>query len=104
MKQSYILNMETDRVRPYVCVSQFDTNRTIEFNLVYGDESYTPTDPKIIINSTEISGTINGTKVSFLVPSSLTENYGRFEGELRDDNIGSLNFDFIVDRTPLHRL
>lgn len=96
MKQSYYLADITDRVRPLVIVSQYDTNRTIQFNL-----NDTPTSAKVIIGTEEIVPTINGSAVSFLVPTSLTDTAQKLRGEvIIGDRMGTVNFDFVVDATP----
>lgn len=96
MKQSYYLTDITDRVRPLVIVSQYDTNRTIQFNL-----NDTPTSAKVIIGTEEIVPTINGSAVSFLVPTSLTDTAQKLKGEvIIGDRMGTVNFDFVVDATP----
>ena len=96
MKQSYYLTDITDRVRPLVIVSQYDTNRTIQFNL-----NDTPTSAKVIIGTEEIVPTINGSAVSFLVPTSLTDTAQKLKGEvIIGDRMGTVNFDFWVDATP----
>lgn len=96
MKQSYYLTDITDRVRPLVIVSQYDTNRTIQFNL---DEA--PTSAKVIIGTEEIVPTISGSAVSFLVPTSLTDTAQKLRGEvIIGDRMGTVNFDFVVDATP----
>jgi len=96
MKQSYYLTDITDRVRPLIIVSQYDTNRTIQFNL---DD--TPTSAKVTIGTEEIVPVINGSAVSFLVPTSLTDTAQKLKGEvIIGDRMGTVNFDFVVDATP----
>ena len=99
--QKYNLNMIPDKVLPIINVSQFDSSRTIVFNLYDGENSYTPTSVSVKIGSTTLSGTISGNSVSIVLPSSLMENDGEVLGELTDANMGSLNFIFNVDSTPL---
>ena len=100
--QTYNLNMIPDKVLPVINVSQYDdSSRTIIFNLFDGEDSYTPTSAKIKIGSVEINGTISGNSVSFLLPTSLTQNSGEVIGELIDVDMGSLNFILNVDSTPL---
>lgn len=100
--QTYNLNMIPDKVLPIINVSQYDdSSRTIIFNLFDGEDSYTPTSVKVKIGSVDISGTISGNSVSFLLPTSLTQNSGEVIGELIDVDMGSLNFILNVDSTPL---
>ena len=101
--QTYNLNMIPDKVLPIINVSQYDdSSRTIIFNLFDGENSYTPTSVKVKIGSAEINGTISGNSVSFLLPTSLTENSGEVIGELIDVDMGSLNFILNVDSTPIY--
>ena len=100
--QTYNLNMIPDKVLPIINVSQFDdSSRTIIFNLFDGEEEYIPTLVRIEIGGVLISGTISGNSVSFLLPTSLTQNSGEVIGELIDVDMGSLNFILNVDSTPL---
>ena len=99
--QSYKLNMIPDKVLPVINVSQYDSSRTIVFYLYDGENSYTPTSVSVKIGSTTLNGTISGNSVSIVLPSSLMETSGEIKGELIDSNMGSLNFIFNVDSTPL---
>lgn len=99
--QTYNLNMIPDRVLPIVNVSQYDSARTIVFNLFDGKEEYIPTSVSVKIGTTTLSGTISSNSVSIVLPSSLMETSGQTIGELTDINMGSLNFIFNVDSTPL---
>ena len=99
--QSYKLNMIPDKVLPVINVSQYDSSRTIVFYLYDGEEEYTPTSVSVKIGTTTLSGTISSNSVSIVLPSSLMENSGELKGELIDADMGSLNFIFNVDSTPL---
>ena len=99
--QTYNLNMIPDKVLPIVNVSQYDSSRTIVFNLFDGEEEYIPTSVSVKIGTTTLSGTISSNSVSIVLPSSLMETSGQTIGELTDINMGSLNFVFNVDSTPL---
>ena len=99
--QTYKLNMIPDRVLPVINVSQYDSSRTIGFYLYDGESEYTPASVSVKIGSTILSGTISGNSVSIVLPSSLMENDGEVLGELIDADMGSLNFIFNVDSTPL---
>ena len=99
--QKYNLNMIPDKVLPVINVSQFDSSRTIVFYLYDGEEEYTPTSVSVKIGTTTLSGTISSNSVSIVLPSSLMENSGEVKGELIDADMGSLNFIFNVDSTPL---
>ena len=102
---TYNLNMIPDRVLPLVMVSQYDSSRTIVFNLFNGTEEYTPTSAKVLIGTNQYEGTVSGNTVTFNVPSSLTQEAQYLFGEIvaTDSNgkMGSLNFKFKVDSTPL---
>ena len=99
--QSYKLNMIPDKVLPVINVSQFDSSRTIVFYLYDGEEEYTPTSVSVKIGTTTLSGTISSNSVLIVLPSSLMQNSGEVKGELIDAGMGSLNFIFNVDSTPL---
>lgn len=97
INQKYNLSIIPDKVKPIVRVSQYDdSSRTIIFNI---DDTFTTA--KVKIGETEINGTVNGNEVSFLVTEDLTQEYGIKEGEVICDTIGTLNFYFEVDFTPL---
>lgn len=97
INQRYNLSIVPDKVKPIVRVSQYDdSSRTIIFII---DDDFTTA--KIVIGENEINGTVSGNEVSFLVTEDLTQNSGTFEGEVICDTIGSLNFYFEVDSTPL---
>lgn len=97
INQKYNLSIIPDKVKPIVRVSQYDdSSRTIIFNI---DDTFTTA--KVKIGDTEINGTVNGNEVSFLVTEDLTQDYGIKEGEVICDTIGTLNFYFEVDFTPL---
>lgn len=99
--QSYELNMIPHWTRPIVLVSQFDDGaRTISFILKNGEDYYIPVNPVVFIGETEVPCTVSNNAVSFVVTSDITQTAGAFEGEIRDEGIGSNNFDFIVDGTP----
>lgn len=102
---TYSLNMIPDRVLPLVMVSQYDSSRRIVFNLFNGTEEYQPTSAKVLIGTNQYEGTVNGNQVTFNVPSSLTQEAQYLFGEIvaTDSNgkMGSLNFKFKVDSTPL---
>lgn len=102
---TYNLNMIPDRVLPLVMVSQYDSSRTIVFNLFNGTEEYSPTSAKVLIGTNQYEGTVNGNQVTFNVPSELTQEAQYLFGEIvaTDSNgkMGSLNFKFKVDSTPL---
>lgn len=102
---TYNLNMIPDRVLPLVMVSQYDSSRTIVFNLFNGTEEYSPTSAKVLIGTNQYEGTVNGNQVTFNVPSELTQTAQYLFGEIvaTDSNgkMGSLNFKFKVDSTPL---
>ena len=102
---TYNLNMIPDRVLPLVMVSQYDSSRTIVFNLFNGTEEYSPTSAKVLIGTNQYDGTVNGNQVTFNVPSELTQTAQYLFGEIvaTDSNgkMGSLNFKFKVDSTPL---
>ena len=99
--QKYNLNMIPDKVLPVINVSQFDSSRTIVFYLYDGENSYTSTSVSVKIGSTTLNGTISGNSVSIVLPSALMETSGEQMGELIDANMGSLNFIFNVDSTPI---
>ena len=99
----YKLNLITDRVLPLVMVSQFDTARTVEFELYDGDEKFVPRNATILIGTNQYEGTISNEVVSFTVPSSLTQTAQNLFGEIvivDEGRIGTLNFQFVVDSTP----
>ena len=102
---TYSLNMIPDRVLPLVMVSQYDSARRIVFNLFNGTEEYSPTSAKVLIGTNQYEGQVNGNQVTFNVPSSLTQEAQYLFGEIvaTDSNgkMGSLNFKFKVDSTPL---
>jgi len=102
---TYNLNMIPDRVLPLVMVSQYDSARRIVFNLFNGTEEYSPTSAKVLIGTNQYEGTVSGNTVTFNVPSSLTQEAQYLFGEIvaTDSNgkMGSLNFKFKVDSTPL---
>lgn len=102
---TYNLNMIPDMVLPLVMVSQYDSARRIVFNLFNGTEEYQPTSAKVLIGTNQYDGTVNGNQVTFNVPSELTQTAQYLFGEIvaTDSNgkMGSLNFKFKVDSTPL---
>ena len=102
---TYNLNMIPDRVLPLVMVSQYDSSRTIVFNLFNGTEEYQPTSAKVLIGTNQYEGQVSGNQVTFNVPSELTQTAQYLFGEIvaTDSNgkMGSLNFKFKVDSTPL---
>ena len=102
---TYNLNMIPDRVLPLVMVSQYDSARRIVFNLFNGTEEYSPTSVKVLIGTNQYEGQVNGNQVTFNVPSELTQTAQYLFGEIvaTDSNgkMGSLNFKFKVDSTPL---
>ena len=102
---TYNLNMIPDRVLPLVMVSQYDSSRRIVFNLFNGNEEYQPTSAKVLIGTNQYEGTVSGNQVTFNVPSELTQTAQYLFGEIvaTDSNgkMGSLNFKFKVDSTPL---
>ena len=97
--------MIPDRVLPLVMVSQYDSARRIVFNLFNGTEEYSPTSVKVLIGTNQYEGQVNGNQVTFNVPSELTQTAQYLFGEIvaTDSNgkMGSLNFKFKVDSTPL---
>ena len=102
---TYNLNMIPDRVLPLVMVSQYDSSRTIVFNLYDGENEYSPTSAKVLIGTNQYEGQVSGNQVTFNVPSELTQEAQYLFGEIvaTDSNgkMGSLNFKFKVDSTPL---
>ena len=102
---TYNLNMIPDRVLPLVMVSQYDSARRIVFNLFNGTEEYSPTSAKVLIGTNQYEGQVNGNQVTFNVPSELTQTAQYLFGEIvaTDSNgkMGSLNFKFKVDSTPM---
>lgn len=102
---TYNLNMIPDRVLPLVMVSQYDSARRIVFNLFNGTEEYQPTSAKVLIGTNQYEGQVNGNQVTFNVPSELTQEAQYLFGEIvaTDSNgkMGSLNFKFKVDSTPM---
>ena len=102
---TYSLNMIPDRVLPLVMVSQYDSARRIVFNLFNGTEEYQPTSAKVLIGTNQYEGQASGNQVTFNVPSELTQTAQYLFGEIvaTDSNgkMGSLNFKFKVDSTPL---
>ena len=102
---TYSLNMIPDRVLPLVMVSQYDTSRCIVFNLFNGTEEYQPTSANVLIGTNQYEGQVNGNQVTFNVPSELTQEAQYLFGEIvaTDSNgkMGSLNFKFKVDSTPM---
>ena len=97
--------MIPDRVLPLVMVSQYDSSRTIVFNLYDGESEYQPTSAKVLIGTNQYEGTVSGNQVTFNVPSSLTQTAQYLFGEIvaTDSNgkMSSLNFKFKVDSTPM---
>ena len=102
---TYSLNMIPDRVLPLVMVSQYDTSRCIVFDLYDGESEYQPTSAKVLIGTNQYDGQVSGNQVTFNVPSSLTQTAQYLFGEIvaTDSNgkMGSLNFKFKVDSTPM---
>ena len=102
---TYSLNMIPDRVLPLVIVSQYDSSRTIVFNLYDGTEEYQPSSAKVLIGTNQYEGTVSGNQVTFNVPSELTQTAQYLFGEIvatdSNGNMGSLNFKFKVDSTPM---
>ena len=102
---TYNLNMIPDRVLPLVMVSQYDSARRIVFNLFNGTEEYSPTSAKVLIGTNQYEGQVSGNQVTFDVPSELTQEAQYLFGEIvaTDSNgkMGSLNFKFKVDSTPM---
>ena len=102
---TYNLNMIPDRVLPLVMVSQYDSSRTIVFNLYDGENEYQPTSAKVLIGTNQYEGQVSGNQVTFNVPSSLTQTVQYLFGEIvaTDSNgkMSSLNFKFKVDSTPM---
>ena len=102
---TYNLNMIPDRVLPLVIVSQYDTSRSIVFNLYDGENEYQPTSAKVLIGTNQYEGTVSGNQVTFNVPSALTQTAQYLFGEIvaTDSNgkMSSLNFKFKVDSTPI---
>jgi len=102
---TYSLNMIPDRVLPLVMVSQYDTSRCIVFNLFNGNEEYQPSSAKVLIGTNQYEGQVSGNQVTFNVPSELTQTAQYLFGEIvaTDSNgkMGSLNFKFKVDSTPM---
>jgi len=102
---TYNLNMIPDRVLPLVMVSQYDSSRRIVFNLFNGNEEYSPTSAKVLIGTNQYEGQVSGNQVTFNVPSELTQEAQYLFGEIvaTDSNgkMGSLNFKFKVDSTPM---
>ena len=102
---TYNLNMIPDRVLPLVMVSQYDSSRTIVFNLFDGENEYTPTSAKVLIGTNQYEGQVSGNTVTFNVPSALTQTAQYLFGEIvaTDSNgkMSSLNFKFKVDSTPM---
>ena len=99
------LNFETDRVKPLVMVSQYDTARTIEFELYDNETRYIPSNATILIGTNQYQGTITNGIVYFTVPSSLTQNAQKLFGEIVVNDNGRMatcNFNFVVDSTPLN--
>ena len=97
--------MIPDRVLPLVMVSQYDSSRRIVFNLFNGTEEYSPTSAKVLIGTNQYEGTVSGNQVTFDVPSELTQEAQYLFGEIvatdSNGNMGSLNFKFKVDSTPM---
>lgn len=102
---TYNLNMIPDQVLPLVMVSQYDSSRTIVFNLYDGENEYSPTSAKVLIGTNQYEGQVSGNQVTFNVPSELTQEAQYLFGEIvaTDSNgkMGSLNFKFKVDSTPI---
>jgi len=102
---TYNLNMIPDRVLPLVMVSQYDTSRCIVFNLYDGENEYQPTSAKVLVGTNQYEGQVSGNQVTFNVPSELTQEAQYLFGEIvaTDSNgkMGSLNFKFKVDSTPM---
>ena len=102
---TYNLNMIPDRVLPLVMVSQYDSSRTIVFNLYDGENEYAPTSAKVLIGTNQYEGQVSGNQATFNVPSSLTQTAQYLFGEIiaTDSNgkMSSLNFKFKVDSTPM---
>ena len=103
--QTYKLGIIPKFIIPYVMVSQYDTARQIELELYENGVVYSPSGTaKVTINETEISATLNGNVVSFVVPEELTQEVDTYYGEVTiTDNgvMSSCNFKFIVDPTPI---
>lgn len=98
--QEYYLDMVPDKVKPLVIVSQYDTDRQIIFHLLTDGEPYTPGSASLKIGDNSYSLMIDGSNVYFTVPTTITETAQHLLGEVVCDNVGSLNFDLVVDETP----
>ena len=112
--QSYKLNLIPDNFPVFVRCSQYDTeSRTIEMTLYEGSALYTiPTGATVTVRGTkqdktgfEYPCTYSGSVVSFDIQAQMTIFAGEMPSEIRitsnDEILGSCNFYFLVESTPL---
>lgn len=112
--QSYKLNMIPDNFPVIVRCSQYDTeSRTIEMTLYEGSALYTiPNGATVTVRGTkqdrtgfEYPCTFSGSVVSFDIQEQMTIFAGEVPSEIRitsnDEILGSCNFYFLVESTPL---
>lgn len=100
IEQRYNLSMIPCGVNPIVRVSQYDDgSRTIVFNLT--NNEYEIEDAEIVIDGQTVESSIEGGKVQFIVYLAQTSESGMKRGEVRLGDIGSLNFKFYVEKTPI---
>ena len=98
--QRYNLSMIPCGVNPIVRVSQYDDgSRTIVFNLV--NNEYEVEDAEVVIDGQTVESSIEDGKVQFIVYLAQTSESGMKRGEVRLGDIGSLNFKFYVEKTPI---
>ena len=103
--QRHNLNINPDKVLPIVYASQYDTAREIEFSLYDDNEQFEPSGQVYVLLGTEqVEATVNGSIVSFIIPESITEDYGSVLGEVvfqSGGKLGTCNFKLKIDRTKL---
>lgn len=101
IEQRYNLSMIPCGVNPIVRVSQYDDgSRTIVFNLT--DNEYAIADAEVVIDGETVASSIVDGQIQFVVQAAQTALAGVHLGEVRLADVGSLNFRFYVDRTPLN--
>ena len=100
IEQRYNLSMIPCGVNPIVRVSQYDDgSRTIVFNLT--NNEYTVEDAEVVIDGETVASSVVDGKVQFVVYLAQTAESGMKRGEVRLGDIGSLNFKFYVEKTPI---
>jgi len=96
INQNYKLTFNTQQVKPKVIVSEGDDGLR-QINFILDD---TPTSAIVKIGNNTITSTLSGNIISFVVTSAISV-LGKYEGEVVADGMRTLNFDFIVESTPI---